>query len=75
MLGQPIIRIIPSELHSEEVQILAKLRQGERIEHFETVRETKDGRHIDISLTVSPIRDGTRHGSWRLQGGARHHRA
>ena len=59
MLGQPITRIIPSELHSEEVQILAKLRQGERIEHFETVRVTKDGRHIDISLTVSPIRDGT----------------
>jgi len=57
MIGQPIIRIIPPELHGEEETILAQLRQGERIDHFETVRLTKDGRRIDIALTVSPVRD------------------
>src|SRR5262245_21521002 len=57
MIGQPITKIIPSELHGQEAQILARLRRGERIEHFETVRLTKDGRRIDISLTVSPVRD------------------
>jgi PAS domain S-box-containing protein len=59
MVGQPILRIIPPELHHEEREILAKLKRGERIEHYETVRVTKDGRAIDISLTVSPIRNQT----------------
>ncbi|HEY6824665.1 MAG TPA: PAS domain S-box protein [Steroidobacteraceae bacterium] len=60
-IGQPITIIIPPELHAEEQQILDKLRRGERIEHFDTVRITKDGRRIAISLTVSPVRapDGT----------------
>ncbi|HVN45015.1 MAG TPA: PAS domain S-box protein [Steroidobacteraceae bacterium] len=60
-IGKPITLIIPPELHAEEQQILQKLRRGERIEHFDTVRVTKDGRRIDISLTVSPVRaaDGT----------------
>lgn len=57
MLGQHITRIVPPELHGEEEEVLAKLRRGERIEHYETVRVAKDGRQIDISLTVSPIRD------------------
>lgn len=57
MIGEPILRIIPPELHHEEVTILAKLRAGERIERFETVRLHKSGEHVDISLTVSPIRD------------------
>ena len=57
MIGQPILRIIPPELHGEEKQIVARLRRGERIEHFETVRLAKDGRRLDISLTVSPVRD------------------
>ncbi len=57
MIGQPIITIIPPELHDEERQILERLRRGERIDHFETVRVTKDGRRLDISLSVSPIRD------------------
>ncbi|HUL08464.1 MAG TPA: PAS domain S-box protein [Candidatus Acidoferrum sp.] len=57
MIGQPILRIIPPELHDQEQEILARLRRGERIEHFETVRVTKDGRRLDISLTVSPVRD------------------
>lgn len=57
MIGQSIKRLIPVELHREEDDILARLRRGERIDHFDTVRLTKDGRRIDISLTVSPIRD------------------
>jgi PAS domain S-box-containing protein len=59
MIGQPILRIIPPELHDEEVEILARLRRGERIEHFDTVRFAKDGRRVDISLAVSPIRDSS----------------
>ncbi|MGB7832317.1 MAG: PAS domain S-box protein [Xanthobacteraceae bacterium] len=59
MIGQPILRIIPPELHDEEVEILARLRRGERIEHFDTVRLAKDGRRVDISLVVSPIRDSS----------------
>jgi PAS domain S-box-containing protein len=57
MIGQPITRIIPQELYEEEKEIIAKLKRGERIEHFDTVRVAKDGRRIDISLTVSPLRD------------------
>ena len=57
MLGQPILRIIPPERHHEEEEIISRLRRGERIEHFETMRQAKDGRLIDISITVSPIRD------------------
>jgi signal transduction histidine kinase/CheY-like chemotaxis protein len=51
--------IIPEELRDEEKMILGRLRQGQRIEHFETVRATKDGRRINISLTVSPIRNSS----------------
>jgi PAS domain S-box-containing protein len=57
MIGEPILRLIPPELHHEEWDILARLQRGERIEHYETVRVAKDGRRIDISLTVSPLRD------------------
>lgn len=57
MIGRPITAIIPPELHDEESEVLAKLRRGERIDHYETVRLAKDGRRIDVSLTVSPIRD------------------
>jgi len=56
-VGKPITLIIPPELLDEEKDILARLRRGERIEHYETVRVTKDGRRIDISLTISPLRD------------------
>ncbi len=58
-IGQPIKMLVPEELHSEEDQILRRLRAGERIEHYETVRLTKSGRKLNISLTVSPIRDST----------------
>ncbi|MGH8290595.1 MAG: hybrid sensor histidine kinase/response regulator [Steroidobacteraceae bacterium] len=56
IIGKPITTIIPPELHAEEADILARLRRGERIDHYETVRVAKDGRRIDISLTVSPMR-------------------
>jgi PAS domain S-box-containing protein len=57
MIGQPITRIIPPELHKEEERILARLKQGERIEHYETERARKDGTRLDVSLTISPLRD------------------
>jgi PAS domain S-box-containing protein len=56
-VGKSITILIPPERHAEEPAILARLRRGERIEHYETVRVTKDGRRIDISLTVSPVRN------------------
>src|SRR5205823_2505247 len=55
-IGKSITLIIPPDRRDEENEILAKLRRGERIEHFDTVRITKGGRLIDISLTISPIR-------------------
>lgn len=60
-IGQPITMLIPEGRQDEEQQILARLRRGERIDHYETIRRRKDGRHIHISLTVSPVRapDGT----------------
>ena len=59
MVGQHIIRLIPPELHDEEREILSRLRRGVRIEHYETTRLAKDGRRIAISLSVSPIQDGS----------------
>lgn len=56
-VGQPITLIIPPELHQEERGILERLRRGERIEHYETVRVAKDGKRLDISLTISPLRN------------------
>ena len=56
-VGQHISLIIPKTRLSEEDQVLAAIRQGQRVDHFETMRQTKDGRLIHISLTVSPVRD------------------
>jgi PAS domain S-box-containing protein len=56
-IGKSIIMIIPPELLDEEKMILSRLRQGQRIDHFETVRVTKDGHRLNISLTVSPVRN------------------
>src|SRR5215467_9045614 len=55
MVGQSIRRLIPDELQAEEDEILAQLRAGRFIDHFETVRMTKDGRRLDVSLSISPI--------------------
>ena len=61
MLGQPILRIVPAEQHPEEIRILERLRRGELIEHYETVRLAKDGRRIDVSLSISLLRDDAGH--------------
>lgn len=57
MIGQSITRLLPPERLNEEVQILARLQGGERVDHFQTVRMRKDGVRIDVSLTISPIRN------------------
>src|SRR5450432_3422717 len=57
MIGQPITLLIPPDRLDEEPEIISRLRRGERVEHFETIRGCKDGSMIDISLTISPIRD------------------
>jgi PAS domain S-box-containing protein len=56
-IGQPITTIIPRELWHEEAEIIRRLKNGERIQHFETVRLAKSGKRLNVSLTVSPIRD------------------
>jgi PAS domain S-box-containing protein len=57
VIGKSINILIPLELQDEEPEILARLRAGERIDHYETVRRRKDGQLIDISLTISPIKN------------------
>lgn len=57
MVGQSITRIIPPDLQHEETEILTKLRRGERIRRYETVRRRKDGTLVHVSLTLSPIRN------------------
>ena len=57
-IGQHITLIIPEEYREEEAGVLSRLRRGDRIDHFETVRQRKDGQLLDVSITVSPIRDG-----------------
>ncbi len=59
MIGSPITRLIPSDRQSEELQIINRVRNGESVEHFDTLRVAKDGHLIDIAVTVSPIRDKT----------------
>ncbi len=60
-IGRSITIIIPPNLRHEEATILGRLRRGERIEHYETVRMTKSGRRLDVSLTISPVRDSEGH--------------
>ena len=60
-IGRHITLIVPEDRRAEEEEVLARLRRGERIDHFETVRITKDGRRIDMSITVSPITDAAGH--------------
>ncbi len=57
MIGKPIALLVPVEIPSEEPFILSKIRRGERVDHYETIRQAKDGRMIDVSLSISPIRD------------------
>src|SRR2546421_5706798 len=58
-VGRPITLIIPEDRRAEEDDVLARIRRGERVEHFDTVRVTKDLRLVDVSVTVSPVRDST----------------
>jgi len=58
-IGKPVTMLIPDNHLDEEPGILARLRRGERIDHYETIRRRKDGELINVSLTVSPIKDGT----------------
>jgi PAS domain S-box-containing protein len=57
-IGQHITLIIPREHRDEETMILERLKRGERVDHFETVRMRKDGTTLDVSLTISPVKDG-----------------
>ena len=59
IIGQPVSRLMPPEYRSDMENILGKISRGERVEHFETVRMSKSGKLIPVSLSVSPIRDGT----------------
>ncbi len=57
IIGETIYKLIPPDRQDEEPRILARLKKGERVEHFETQRVTRDGRLLDVSLTISPIKD------------------
>jgi PAS domain S-box-containing protein len=57
MIGTPIARLVPADRPNEEPAILERIRRGVRVDHYETVRRRKDGSLVDVSVTVSPIRD------------------
>jgi signal transduction histidine kinase len=57
MIGTSIMRLIPLERQAEEEEILSQIKRGERYDHFDTIRVTKDGRQLHVSLTISPIKD------------------
>jgi PAS domain S-box-containing protein len=57
IIGKSILTLIPRERHSEETEILRRVRRGQSINHYETIRRRKDGRLIDVSLTISPIKN------------------
>ena len=57
MLGQPLAIIFPPDKREEEAMILARIRQGLKVDHYETIRRRKDGSEINVALTISPIRD------------------
>jgi len=59
MVGTSVMRLIPADRQGEEADILSKIKRGEKVDHFETLRLTKDGRLIDSSVTASPIKDAT----------------
>ena len=74
VVGKSITILIPPGRLNEEVEILDRIRRGERIDHFETVRQRKDGNLVEILLTISPVTDdfGKIIGASKI---ARHHRA
>ena len=58
-IGRPIYLIIPADRKQEESEILARIGRGERVDHFQTVRQRKDGTLLDVSVTISPVRDSS----------------
>ena len=56
-VGRPMLMLFPPDRADEESDILARIRRGESVEHFETVRVRKDGKQIDVSVTISPVKD------------------
>ncbi len=56
MIGRPILTLIPEDRHAEEADIIARIRRGEKVEHYDTVRRRQDGELIHVSLSISPIR-------------------
>jgi PAS domain S-box-containing protein len=58
-IGQPVLMLLPEDRKEEEAGILARLRAGERVDHFESIRVRKDGRKIEVSLTISPVKDAS----------------
>ena len=58
-IGRHITLIIPEERREEETEIIGRLKRGERVDHFQTVRVRKDGGYLEVSLTISPVRDST----------------
>jgi len=59
IIGSSILRLVPEDLHAEERMIISKIRSGERIDHFETIRVTKSGQRLEVSLSISPVRDAS----------------
>ena len=57
IIGKPIMLLFPPDRFQEETEVLAKIERGQRIKHFETVRKRKDGRPVEVSVTISPIKD------------------
>ena len=73
MIGQPITKLIPADRGDEEPNILRRLKKGERVDHFETKRITKDKKILDVSLTISPIRDVKWQYYRRIEDSPRHY--
>ena len=61
MIGTSIMRLIPADRQEEELEILSRIRRGERVDHFESIRLAKGGRQLNCAITVSPIKDSTGH--------------
>ncbi len=59
ILGKSILTLVPKDLHPEEAMILRRIRAGERIEHYETIRLSKDGKRLNVSLSISPLRNAS----------------
>ena len=61
IVGQSVLKLIPPDRHGEEAAILQRLRRGDRVDHFETVRVRRSGEHFPVSLTISPVKDSAGH--------------